>query len=261
MEQRRRRQVMKTVQQYERHSRLGQSWESLPERVRQHLLRCDEQLVAVLRDDPHTAHLGAGGHCWKVTSWHSSAQALGRIQRFSIAGTWMKRTVDCERPLWPHVSEESLVLKVLERLRFLKGPLLVECGWSFFSTRNCEDETSPDVDTHKFPSSHRRQHGATEILSSHMDLSTCTVHSFGTVAGCSTINTRCGLVGARFGGTVAARKDWDRCCLRMATYLVLDCVAIKFSRGERFLVVSDSLVRACEFWLMGPDLLVTNKKD
>ena len=29
--------------------------ETLPERVRQHLLRCDEQLVAVLRDDPHTA--------------------------------------------------------------------------------------------------------------------------------------------------------------------------------------------------------------
>ena len=60
-------------------------------------------------------------------------------------------------------------LKVLDRLRFLKGPLLVECGWSFFSTRNCEDETSPDVDTHKFPSSHRRHHGATEILSSHID--------------------------------------------------------------------------------------------
>ena len=48
---------MKTVQRYERHSWLGQSWENLPERVRQHLLRCDEQLLAVLRDDPLTAHL------------------------------------------------------------------------------------------------------------------------------------------------------------------------------------------------------------
>ena len=33
------------------------------EKVRQHLLRCDEQLVVVLRDDPHTAHLGPGGLC------------------------------------------------------------------------------------------------------------------------------------------------------------------------------------------------------
>ena len=33
------------------------------------------------------------------------------------------------------------------------------------------------------------------------------------------------------------------CCLRMPTFLVRDCVAIKFSRGERFLAVSDSLAR------------------
>ena len=56
-------QVMKTVQRTERHSRLGQSLEALPERVRMHLLRCDEQLVAVLRDDPHMAHLGPVGLC------------------------------------------------------------------------------------------------------------------------------------------------------------------------------------------------------
>ena len=30
-------------------------------RVRQHLLRCDEQLVAVLRGVPHTAHVEPGG--------------------------------------------------------------------------------------------------------------------------------------------------------------------------------------------------------
>ena len=58
---------MKTVQRYERHSRLGQSWESLPERVRQHLLDCDEQLVAVLRDDPHAAHLGPS---WPLLKGH-----------------------------------------------------------------------------------------------------------------------------------------------------------------------------------------------
>ena len=52
---------MKIVQRYERHSRLGQSRELLPERVRQHLQRGDEQLVAVLRGVPHTAHLEPGG--------------------------------------------------------------------------------------------------------------------------------------------------------------------------------------------------------
>ena len=54
---------MKTVHRYEKHFPLGQSWETLSEGVRQHLLRCDEQLVAVLHDDLHTAHLGPGGLC------------------------------------------------------------------------------------------------------------------------------------------------------------------------------------------------------
>ena len=70
----------------------------------------------------------------------------------------------------PHVSEESMVLKVLERLRFLRGPLLVECGRSLFSQREiAKMRRRPDVDTHKFPSSYRRQRGATVILSSHVD--------------------------------------------------------------------------------------------
>ena len=58
----------------------------------------------------------------------------------------------------------------LERIRALKGPLLVECGWSFLfwpgivQLRNC-----PGVNVYKFPCSHRRQHGATVILSSRVD--------------------------------------------------------------------------------------------
>ena len=38
-------------------------------------------------------------------------------------------------------------------------------------------------------------------------------------------------------------------------------MTIKFSSGDRLLVVSDSLAQAREFCLLGPDLLVTNKKD
>ena len=63
-----------------------------------------------------------------------------------------------------------MVLKALERLRLLRGPLLVERGWSFVSQRDiAKMRRRPDVDTHKFPSSHRKQHGATVILSSHVD--------------------------------------------------------------------------------------------
>ena len=37
-------------------------------------------------------------------------------------------------------------------------------------------------------------------------------------------------------------------------------MTIQFSRGGRLLVVSDSWARAREFWLLGPDFLVTNKE-
>ena len=59
----------------------------------------------------------------------------------------------------PHVSEESVVLRVLERLRFVRGPLLVECGpvFSLLDQEIAEMRRRPVVDTHKFPSSHRRQ--------------------------------------------------------------------------------------------------------
>ena len=46
--------------------------------------------------------------------------------------------------LAPHVSEEALALKVLRRLRYLRGPLLVECGpLLFLSTGNYQDAISP----------------------------------------------------------------------------------------------------------------------
>ena len=52
----------------------------------------------------------------------------------------------------------------------------------------------------------------------------------------------------------------------LPTYADISCAELcankSFSRGERFLVVPDSLARACEFFFWGgPDLLVTNKKD
>ena len=44
----------------------------------------------------------------------------------------MQERGDCERAfVASHVSEGSMVLKVLERLRPLRGLLLVECGLSF----------------------------------------------------------------------------------------------------------------------------------
>ena len=46
----------------------------------------------------------------------------------------------------------------------------MECGRPFFSQRDiAKMRRRPDVDTHKFPSSHRKKHGATVILSSHVD--------------------------------------------------------------------------------------------
>ena len=61
----------------------------------------------------------------------------------------------------PHVSEEPMVF---ERLIHSRGPLLVECGWSFFSQQEiAKMRRRPEVDTLRFPSTRRRQHGATII--------------------------------------------------------------------------------------------------
>ena len=76
----------------------------------------------------------------------------------------------------PHVSEESGVFKALERLRALKGPLLVECGRSFLSWPGIAKMGSgPGVNVYKFPCSHRRQHGATVNF---CPRSICTVLNF-----------------------------------------------------------------------------------
>ena len=167
-------QVMKTVQRYERHSLLGQSWAALPERVRLHLLRCDEQLLAgcatmhtrLIWDllaflemslrGPHRLWHQTGG-CGVATAGrcgtHVGEKKAGRLREACGA---------------PHVSEEAL--KVLRRLRPLQGPLLVECGRPFLSRQEViRMQLRPEVEPHKLPSSRRRQHGAKVILSSHVD--------------------------------------------------------------------------------------------
>ena len=120
---------------------------------------------------------GSSGTCWPLLEGHfvaligSGAQQVGAELRKQgvTARTWTEvdqrnpvhcehwhvnaRTVDCVRLLWLHtVSEESVASKVLRRLRPLKGPLLVECGRSFFSRQEITKMRSrPEVETHKFP--------------------------------------------------------------------------------------------------------------
>ena len=50
--------VQKTVQEYERHSRLGMIWLNVGTRARRHLLRCDAQLEAVFHGRPRGCALG-----------------------------------------------------------------------------------------------------------------------------------------------------------------------------------------------------------
>ena len=143
----------------------------------------------------------------------------------------------------------------------------MECGRSFFSQRDiAKMRRRPDVDTHKFPSSHRKQLGATVILSSHVDPVDLHVAQFWY----SFNSWRClGKQPARHWRApwrnLCSKKGLRHICvefcLRTTTSLARDCVPVKFSRSEWFLVVFDSSARPCDSWLMGPDLLVTNKKD
>ena len=72
----------------------------------------------------------------------------------------------------PHVSEESMVLKVLERLRVLRGPLLVECGQSFFFQEIAKMRRRPEVDTLRFTS---RGHGDFVFACGSCRFARCTV--------------------------------------------------------------------------------------
>ena len=110
-----RRQVVKTVQRFERHSRLGQSWEALPERVGLHLLRCDEQLVALLRTTrtrviwnllasagrslrgTHRLRRSTSG-CWaaETGSQEHGPKLINKTHCIANTGTWMQeRSTAC----------------------------------------------------------------------------------------------------------------------------------------------------------------------
>ena len=178
---------MKTVQRYERHSRLGQSWEALPERVRIHLLRCDEQLVAVLRDDPHTRLIwDLLDFAERSPAWHLSARApdkwvLELRRQWITARMWITEDLKSSSALrtlareskngrlraafvTPHVSEESSSDQCSVRLLWTCGQGPLSCGHVAVKMRLC-----PKVDVHKLPLSRREQHGATVILSSQVD--------------------------------------------------------------------------------------------
>ena len=94
-------------------------------------LRGTRQVCNELRKQEITARMWTGDELTEPSAFRSLARECknGRLRAAFMA---------------PHLSEDSMVLKVLERLRALKDPLLVECGRFFFlSTRNCENETSP----------------------------------------------------------------------------------------------------------------------
>ena len=104
-------------------------------------------------------------------------------------------------------------------------------------------------------------------------LSICTVQSYGPVSTVgdvlvnSLLDTQCEqcarwrALWRNLCNKTGLRHICVGCCPRMPTHLVRDRVTMGFSRGDRFLVVSDQLARAREFWLLGLDLPVTNKKD
>ena len=144
-----------------------------------------------------------------------------------LFGRWHVKVkmVDCERLCGSHVSEESMVLKVLERLRFIKGPLLVECGRSFSAQQEIAKlRHRPDVDTHRFPSSHRRGNANFFLTCGPCRFARCSVllqfqqSEMSRQTFCSTLHSNSPLVGTRFGGTFTTRKDggtyaWDVACV------------------------------------------------
>ena len=120
-------------------------------------------------------------------------------------------------PMAPHVSEESVVCKALERRRALKGPLLVECGQSFLSWPGiAKMRNRPGVNVYKFPCSHRQQYGATVICSSRVDpvelhgaqfWCSCDSQEVSRETACHALETSGSFFGIKFNGTFLRQEN------------------------------------------------------